>query len=68
MDYTPSAGVFINGNVIDGPTLENEFSLVATQMTKNATVASDASKKVLEDGKAYTDSKLIMLTIDGGTF
>ena len=68
MDYSPSVGVFINGNVIDGPTIENEFSLVATQLTKNAMVASDATKKALEDSKTYTNSKFILLTIDGGTF
>lgn len=68
MAYTPTASFFVNGNIIDGPTLGNEFSLIATQLTKDSTKATEESQKALDDSKIYTDSKFILLTIDGGTF
>ena len=66
--YRPTSGFFINGNVIDGPTLGNEFGLVATQLTKDSEKATQEATKALTDAKAYIDGKLILLTLDGGTF
>ena len=66
--YTPTSGIFVNGNIVDGPDILNEFGLVASEVSKVAAQATKEAQQAEANAKLYSDSKLDSLVIDGGTF
>lgn len=66
--YTPTSGIFVNGNIADGPDILNEFGMVASELAKVSQQATREAQQAEQNAKLYSDSKLDALVIDGGTF
>lgn len=65
--YTPTPGVFVNGLIIDGPDLLNEFGLIASEIRSVTTTLLAKIGEALQDAKDYADQKIADADIDGGT-
>lgn len=65
--YTPTPGVFVNGLIIDGPDLLNEFGLIASEIRSVTTTLLGKIAEMLQDAKDYADKAVADANIDGGT-
>lgn len=66
--YKPTSGIFVNGNIVDGPDILNEFGLVSSELSKVGEQSTKESQTAEQNSKQYTDTKLDSLVIDGGSF
>lgn len=68
MAYTPTQGVFVDGEIIDASDFNTEFALISTGMAQDKSELEDAITQALADAKTYTNQAIDNLIIDGGTF
>lgn len=68
MPYTPSTEVFKNGRIADANEVLGEFNSVATAISENSRAIIAETTKQLAEAKAYTNTQINQLDVDGGTF
>jgi len=68
MAYTPTPGVFVDGEIIDAADFNTEFALVSTGMAADVTALTAIDVANLAEAKTYTDNTLAAVNTDGGTF
>ena len=68
MAYTPTPGVFVNGEIIDETDLNTEFGLVSTGMAQDVSDLSTDITQAETDANTYTDTQIGLIEFDGGTF
>lgn len=68
MAYTPTQGVFVDGEIIDAADFNTEFALISSGMAQDKSELEAAISQALFDAKAYTDSELDAFVVDGGVF
>lgn len=68
MSYNPTQGIFVNGRVADANELLNELGAISGAIKEVDDKVVSADVEVTKEAKAYTDSELAALAIDGGTF
>lgn len=68
MAYSPTPGVFVNGEIIDAADFNTEFALVSNGMASDRADLEAADAANLQTAKDYTDAQLAAFVVDGGTF
>jgi len=68
MAYTPSPGVFVDGEVIDAADFNTEFALISTGMAQDVALLTQTDIDNLQEAKDYADGIVAGQNIDGGTF
>lgn len=68
MAYTPTPGVFVDGEIIDAADFNTEYALVSTGMAADVVTLTATDVANLAEAKLYTDNTLAAVNTDGGTF
>lgn len=66
--YTPSKGIFANGRIADATDIVNEFSAVASGIAEVDSKVVSVTTESATETRAYVDTQLASLKVDGGTF
>lgn len=68
MAYTPTPGVFVDGEIIDAADFNTEFALISNGMATDVAALTQTDADNLQEAKDYADGIVAGQNIDGGTF
>lgn len=68
MAYTPTPGIFVDGEIIDADDFTTEFALISTGLADDFNTLNQQDADNLATAQQYTDDAIADLVVDGGTF